>query len=415
MAMPESSLRELHRDHLPPAARGPGLVAAEPSIEAAFPESVPRCVLRLSAGGRQINSVLTGFAMLARAGRIRLEFDLRPIEPPLPSLPWHIRDKACVHIELEVEGGGSAAIDPHDSWEIDEQLLARHPLYFKRSLLPNLMLLRGGERLRPLGLVHDVRTDFANTLELRRELSGAGSIAQRGRMLVRWLLAAAGADRLGMIQRTRWSQMHAAPARGQDPRVLLMAGLWDPALVPEDAPAKREEWRRLNGQRVECIRALRREFGDRFHGGVKASEFARREYPDVVLDDPLATSRPEFLRQVRTHPICVTSTGLHGSNGGRLAEFVSFSRAIVTEPLQYAVQGDFAAGSHFLEYRDPDSCVAQVGRLFADSDARESMMRRNHDYYRQWLHPERLAMRLIALTCAAARTSQSRAVIASKR
>jgi hypothetical protein len=43
------------------------------------------------------------------------------------------------------------------------------------------------------------------------------------------------------------------------------------------------------------------------------------------------------------------------------------------------------------------------------------MMRRNHDYYRQWLHPERLAMRLIALTCAAARTSQSRAVIASKR
>jgi hypothetical protein len=368
-----------------------------------------------------VNSLLTGFAMLARAGRIRLEFDLRPMDPPEPNLAWHIRDKACVHIELEVEGGGSAAIDPHDSWEVDEALLARHPLYFKRSLLPNLVLLPGGDKLRPLGLVHDVRTDFANLFELRRELSGASSIAQRSRVFARWALAAAGADRLGLVQRTVCSRMHAAPVHGQEPRVLLMAGLWDPALVPEDAPAKREEWRRLNAQRVECIRALRREFGGRFHGGVKPTAFARREFPDVVLEDPHATSQPEFLRQVRAHPVCVTSTGLHGSNGGRLAEFVSFSRAIVTEPLQYAVQGDFGAGTHFLEYRDPGNCVAQVARLFEDTVAREAMMERNHDYYRQWLHPERLALRLIALTSAAVRRSppraeaQSRAVIASNR
>lgn len=413
--MPDSRLRERRVTPRLPQGVRPGSIAAEPSFEAAFPDTVPRCVLRLSAGGRQVNSVLTGFAMLARAGRIRLEFDLRPIDPPDPGLPWHIRDKACVHLELEVEGGGSAVIDPHDSWEVDQALLARHALYFKRSLLPNLVLLRGGDKLRPLGLVHNVRTDFANTLELRRELSGAASIAERGRTLLRWLLAAAGADRLGLVQRARWSQMHAAPVRGQDPRVLLMAGLWDPALVPPDAPAKREEWQRLNRQRVECIRALRREFGARFHGGVKPSAFARREYPDVVLADPHATGQPEFLRQVRTHPVCVTSTGLHGSNGGRLAEFVSFSRAIVTEPLQYAVQGDFAADSHYLEYRDPAGCVAQVGRLFDDAAAREAMMQRNHDYYRQWLHPERLAMRIVALTCAAARRPQSRAVTASKR
>lgn len=407
--MAEPSIRDVSRAPLLPSLKGGATATAEPPIEAAFPESVPRCVLRLSAAGRQVNSLLTGFAMLARAGRIRLEFDLRPIDPPDPGLSWHIRDKACVHLELEVEGGGSAAIDPHDSWEVDETLLARHPLYFKRSLLPNLLLLPSGEKLRPLGLVSDVRTDFPNPFELRRELSGATSTAERGRILARWLLGAAGADRLGVIQRTRWSRMHAAPVRDQDPRVLLMAGLWDPALVPEDAPAKREEWRLLNWQRVECIRALRREFGDRFHGGVKPTGFARREFPDVVLEDPHATSQPEFLRQVRTHPICVTSTGLHGSNGGRLAEFVSFSRAIVTEPLQYAVQGDFGAGTHYLEYRDPENCVAQVAQLFDDRAAREAMMERNHDYYRQWLHPERLALRLIALTSAARSPARPRA------
>lgn len=413
--MSDSSLRE--RRVTPRLAQtfGPSSIAAEPSLEAAFPASVPHCLLRLSAAGRQVNSLLTGFAMLARAGLIRLEIDLRPIDPPVPNLPWHIRDKACVHLELEVEGGGSAAIDPHDSWEVDEQLLARHPLYFKRSLLPNLLLLPGGEKLRPLGLMSDVRTDFPNVFELRRELSGASSVAQRARILARWALATAGADRLGLVQRARWSRMRAAPTFGQEPRVLLMAGLWDPALVPEDAPGKREEWRLLNQQRAECIRALRREFGDRFHGGVKPTAFAQREYPDVVLQDPRATSQPEFLRRVREHPVCVTSTGLHGSNGGRLAEFVSFSRAIVTEPLQYAVPGDFAAGRHFLEYRDPAGCVAQVAQLFDDTAAREAMMVRNHDYYRQWLNPERLAMRLIALTFTTARKGQSRAVTASNR
>ena len=405
-----------------PAARPS---AAEPPIDSAFPSSAPRCVLRLSAAGRQINSVLSGFAMLARAGEIRLEFELRPIEPPRATLPWHIRDKACVHLELEVEGGGSAAIDPHDSWEIDQGLLARHSLYFKRSLLPDLLLLPGGDRLRTLGLVNDVRTDFANPWELRRELSGAGSLAERTRIMGRWLMCAAGADRIGLVQRSAWSRMHGPPTPGQAPRVLLMAGLWDPNLIPADAPDKREEWNRLNRQRVECIRALRREFGTRFHGGVKPSEFARRNFPDVVLDAPGATAQPEFLLQVREHPICVTSTGLHGSNGGRLAEFVAFSRAIVTEPLRYRVQGDFAAGSHYLEYQNPDECVAQVARLFDDATARESMMQRNHDYYVQWSHPERLARRIVALTAAAgqdmrpspdaASGAQSRPVIASNR
>jgi len=343
------------------------------------------------------SAVLTGLAMLAREGRIHLDVEIAPEAPPLEHGAWHLRDKQRPQSVLEVDGGGTAVIDCHDSWEIETQDLLRHNLYFKRSLRPESMLMPRGDRLRPLGLLNEVRADFVDLAELRSELGAAGSALQRLRILLRWV-AWYGAARVGLGGRPNWSRMYAPPTPGQAQRVLLMAGLWDPAQVPATEAAQRADREAVNRQRVECIRALRRAFGSRFHGGVRPGEFARRYAPDVMLGSEREASRREFLRRVRQHAVCVTSHGLNGSNGFRLAEYAAFSRAIVCEPLRHALPGGFAPGEHYLEYTTPDECVARVAWLFDRPDWREEMARRNWEWYSRWQRPDRLALRLVALT-----------------
>lgn len=380
---------------------------AEPPFERLLPDSALACRLRMTPAAVPCSAVLTGLAMLAREGRIRLEVEFSPDAPPLEYGSWHLRDKQRPQAVLEVDGGGTAVIDGHDSWEIETQDLLRHDLYFKRSLRPESLRMPRGERLRPLGLLNEVRTDFADVAELRSELAAAASAPQRTKTLLRWL-AWQGASRLGLGGRPNWSRMHAPPTPGQPQRVLLMAGLWDPDDAPTDDHAQRADREAINRQRVDCIRALRRAFGARFHGGVRPGEFARRYAPDVMLRSERMASRREFLRQVREHAVCVTSLGVNGSNGFRLAEFVAFSRAIVCEPLRYALPGGFAPGAHYLEYRTPEECVARVARLFDRPQRRDEMAQRNWDWYLRWQQPDRLALRLVALTWAARGTGGRR-------
>lgn len=362
----------------------------------------PRCLLRLSPAGEGMNAILTGLAMLARDGRIDLDIEVRPADPPIGHGPRHLRDKASVLAELQVDGAGSALLDIHDSWEIDAGALVRHDLYFKRSFRTDLLLMAGGERIRTLGLLSDVRSDGLDQYELQRLVAALDATPARVRAMLRWLSSSVSA-RFGAGNRPNWSRMHAPPRHDQPPRVLLMARLWNPDDLPQDERDKREERQRINQMRVDCIRALRKAFGAQFYGGLLPDEFARRLAPDAILESGCQAAPQEFIRRVREHPVCVTSVGLHGSNGFRLAELVALSRAIVTEPLRYRVPGDFAPGANYLEYTTPDECVAQVARLFDRPGERQALMERNWAYYQQWLRPDRLALRLVALTWAARR------------
>jgi hypothetical protein len=377
------------------------LEQADDDFERWVPEQPLRCTLLQPRGA--VCSVLTGLLLLARTGRIQLDVQLLPERPPLVHGPWHLRDKHLAQSTLVVEGIGTAAIDLHDSWEIDADALARCDVYFKRSLTVSTAPGRPpSPKLRALGLITDVRTEGYDLRELRVELSGARSARERARRLLRWSALTAAARMFDAGSRPTISRMECPPQRGQPPRVLLMAGLWDPAEVPTWAAGKRDEWEAINRMRVGCIRALREAFGERFHGGVRPTPFSLRHCPDIVLSSPPRGSQREFIRRVREHPVCVTSVGLHGSNGFRLAEFVAMSRAIVSEPLCYDVPGDFAAGRNYLPFRTPEECVAQVARLLESTDEREAMMRTNWDYYGRWQRPDRMALRIVALTCAAA-------------
>src|SRR5690606_39289382 len=100
---------------------------------------------------------------------------------------------------------------------------------------------------------------------------------------------------------------------GGDPRVMLLCRTWPPERSSREL---NEERVRLNEQRAACITALRRAFGKRCIAGFARSEYALRHFPEAVVDDPRITERRRFLELVRSTPICVTTTRLHGEIGG---------------------------------------------------------------------------------------------------
>ncbi len=350
--------------------------------------------MRLSADQTGFATVMTGLSMLARRGRAQLSWEWVPPARPLESGPWHLRDKAVSNAEMIVDDRHSVFVDIHDSFELDASALATHDVYFKRSLNAGALPPSARAGLYALGLVNDVHPDGFDLQEARRLLARPLSWRQRATGLL-GLAAATAAASLNLGGRSTLSLMTGSPTRTRNPEVLFMAGLWDPALVPDAAPDKIAEFEAVNEMRAVCIRALRREFGSRFFGGVQHSEFARRHFPDLLLERSTDGVKRTFLDRVRRSAICVTTTGLHGSIGWKFVEYVGLSRAIVTEPLRYVVPGEFGAGRNYLSFGSPDECVAQVARLIDRQDERESMMEANQRYTRDWMRPDRLAWRMI--------------------
>src|SRR5262249_14728323 len=153
----------------------------------------------------------------------------------------------------------------------------------------------------------------------------------------------------------------------------------------------------VNNARARCIELLRREFGNRFLGGFIHTDFAARNYPGALLPDNAVSAKENYLKLLRAFPICVATTGLHGSIGWKMGEYVAFSRAIASERLNYEVPGNFMTGQNYLEFTGPEACVNAVHQLFSDGALRYAMMRNNYEYYLASLKPDTMVSRCIEI------------------
>lgn len=356
--------------------------------------AVPRVHLVVRALDRNASGVLLGFSQLHRQGRIRCVLEMQVPPAPLTTGPWHLRDKDDSNIEIRVDDRRSGFIDLHDSWELNEPGLRDHDVYFKRSLDLSKHPEAARRKLEPLGLIYEVWDDGLDPFEWRRILEQVAPGGKRLRDFSRYA-AQLLASWAGLGPRPNISLLSCPPPLGIEPRVLFMVGLWDPANAARHDPSRIPEFEAINRTRSGCVRQLREAFGASFYGGTQRSSFAARYAPDTLLVDTSVSSKRSYLRKVRDSAICIATTGLHGSNGCKLGEYVALSRAIVSEPLRYQVPGPFAAETHYLEFETPEQCVAQVRRLVQDTGLRQRLMRNNWDYYNGWMRPDALAMRVV--------------------
>lgn len=172
-------------------------------------------------------------------------------------------------------------------------------------------------------------------------------------------------------------------------RVLFLTRLWS----PEEARSERSRVFRaeINATRIACIEACKREFGDRFTGGLQLESYAKKKHPELAMPGSL-TNKASYLQAVKDHSICIATTGLHNSIGWKLAEYVAASRAIVTEPLKFALPGNFENGSNYLEFETPDQLVSAVQRLLSDEKLLIKIMKNNHYYYNNFVKPQNLVL-----------------------
>jgi len=76
--------------------------------------------------------------------------------------------------------------------------------------------------------------------------------------------------------------------------------------------------------------------------------------------------------------------------GWKMAEYVAFSKAILSERLVYETPGSFAPGKNYIEFTSPEECLNGAVRLIEDVALRQQLMRSNAAYYRDYLRPDAL-------------------------
>lgn len=340
-----------------------------------------------------LDQLYTGFLMLHASGVIELSQQKRTTPIDYANAASHLKDAGHAHLDARVRGL-KLHFDTHDSMELAEGELERCDLYFKRSysaaLVENLPF---GQRrkVRPLGFNYRVLPDLLDPFSIARSFGLSGMSRSTLASFKRAF------DASNSIEfQPRAAQLQAPPEFSAPPQVLFLAAAYDPYEGPDRSTEKIEDRILVNETRARCIRTLRKALGARFTGGFSASEFSIAHYGDLTLP-PEATCQKHYLQTMKSFPICVATTGLHRSNGWKLAEYVAFSKAILTEKLAFEIPGQFKPECNYLEFSSPEDCVNCALRLIEDRSLRLALMRNNAAYYQLYLRPDRLIQNALAV------------------
>ncbi len=284
--------------------------------------------LRVTRGVRHAQQVLAGFLLLHRSREIKLEVTL--LKHDRSPQPFLIRAEIDgVPVLYDVQDGILFPNSP-----VNVSLIEGTQYLFARAYRPGSY---GAfeDRVLPLGLnyVVTIRHPVAFRANWRGPKDLAISVIKR---------AAGGQGEFSLDVRT----FESPPTDRADGPVVFLNRHWEP---PDSSDEKFASDSQLNLMRIATVRALRAELGDRFIGGLAPTPYAVARYPDVVAPASLVAQR-RYLALARTAAVCVTTTGLAGSNGWKLAEYVASSSAIVTEGLAHEVPGSFRDGANYLSF-----------------------------------------------------------------
>lgn len=345
------------------------------------------CEIEVYSDVDHLKQVYAGFSLLDRFGMLKL----RQVIPKLASRnlsdPDKLTDYKYFNTKVILNGAISIVYDMHDRNWIDQKILAGVDFYFKRSFDSEYLSgLSEGNKVFPLGLNYPVSTDHVDIFKIRR------SSLYSGKARIKAIAKGLRLDRFGVGpgEVERVDILNGMPDFLVEPRVLFMAKVWNPDAVASEN--QKNSIKALNEVRAECIRTLRAEFKDRFFGGLARDEYSIQHYEDCLLPDSSHSGKRNYLNILRNFPICVTTTGLNGSNGWKLGEYVAFSKAIISEPLLFSVPGNFTENTNYLKFSTPEDLVEAVTKLFENRLPRYEMMMNNRRYYETYVRPDAMIL-----------------------
>ncbi|WP_445381945.1 hypothetical protein [Robiginitalea sp. IMCC43444] len=179
------------------------------------------------------------------------------------------------------------------------------------------------------------------------------------------------------------------PIKNSSDRVLFLCRLWNPNEV--ESNQDRMEREVINNRRIELIQACRKEFGKFFTGGLQECPYSKKTAQQLMISAELS-KKNVFMQSIKEHNICISTKGLFNSIGWKFAEYVAASRAIISEPLDYNLPGDFARQKNYLEFNTMEECLSRIESLLVNPKRIDEIMNNNFYYYNNWVSSDKLVL-----------------------
>ena len=365
---------------------------------------LPICRIKYckSGGDTHVSQVLTGYTLLEKEGCLQIE---------VVSSRENFREKGLYEhnsiVEVEINGH-ILVYDMADGYqsihrkEVFDRQLDRVSAYYKRSYDPEYHAsMRNASKVMPLGLNYYC-TCRGNPYD-RFELQGKGFYEVR--------------RYIGYLRgERRWNELcnyknFESTGHYERYKLLFLSRVWDsehittehikkhyPYFSEDEARCEAEKWKKSLNEatrfRIELIRELKHSFPNSFVGGIEDTPFAREVCPDIIANNKL-TNKAAYMKLLKKDYIGITSVGLHGSIGWKLAEYVAAGKAIITDKLCYTVPGEFIAGKNYLECGSVIDYMNACEFLLDNVNAVHKMELANAQYYRTFLNPKMFVYRTI--------------------
>lgn len=322
-----------------------------------------KCHLILHSKAGHLNQIYTGFIELEKNNLVDLTVENKI------STKEHI-------LEVIVNNDKRVIYDTFDEgWKYSSEIdINDVDYYFKRSFDRNVHT-NLSSKIKPLGLNYNVYSEFGNVFGKKEVMIN----------YIKKIVKKKGSD-------FYVKDFECNPNVSEEPKICFLTRLWDPDGYEVENEDVRKERIEINNLRVACIRACKEKYGDRFIGGVEDSEFSRKYFEDCIVEDNSITNRSNFLNIVKSSDICIATTGLHKSIGWKFGEYIAASRAIITEPLYYEIPGNFKREMNYLEFKTVEELISSIDKLILDKEERFNIMKNNHEYYKNYVKPDKLVM-----------------------
>jgi hypothetical protein len=179
------------------------------------------------------------------------------------------------------------------------------------------------------------------------------------------------------------------PVRSKDDYIFFIASLWD------DAGGLG-----VNERRVIFVESCKAIAPGKFEGGFLPSQHMSNS-DRVRCSRHMADRRipfPEYIEKTKASALVFNTPAMWSCHGWKLGEFLALGKAIISTPLTRALPVPLVHGKH-IHYVDGsyESINAAVELVLTDREYREFLEANAHEYYANFLDPERVIQRLIKL------------------
>lgn len=323
-----------------------------------------------------LSQIYAGFGQLKKIGIVELSLSSKlPKNPPKPLLTVNVNEKyTVIYDTLDGLNWIDGTIEENLNYFKNN---IKADFYFKRSYNKNVFEHAPRNcQIFPLGLNYDIRSEplyFKGITEKVKDILICNKFSSK---------------LLKLNNAICTSDFEFYPLCNEI-KILFLTRLWNPDDVSlEHLKTERES---INKNRISCIRACQNELGNSFTGGLVKDSFSIQAYKELTSPRSL-TDKREFLKAIKSHSICIATTGLHNSIGWRFGEYVAASRGIITEPLAYDLPGEFESGKNYLKFCNETELLNQILFLREHPKLLFEMMNNNYHYYNNYLKPGNLIL-----------------------